>query len=87
MRYVAGAGHGDAHPFKTETMTFKHRFGEVDQAIARRLRTNQAAAEGKPFAGEDAGAVIGKLAHHSRHKAHFAPAHADIPGRHVGIRP
>lgn len=42
--------------------------------------------QGESFTGEDAGAVVGELAHHSGHKADFATADADIARRYVGIR-
>ena len=67
-------------------MTLEHGLCEVNQAVPGRFRADQAPAKRQPFAGKDAGAVVGKLFHHPGHKAHFTSAHADITGRHVGIR-
>ena len=87
LRHVARAGNRHASAFKAQTVALKHRFGEVNQAIAGGFRTNQAAAEGETFAGKYAGAVVRELTHHPGHKADFTTAYADITGRHVGIRP
>jgi len=86
LRDVAGAGNRHASAFEAEAVTFEHRFGEVDQTVTGGFRTDQAAAKGEAFTGEDAGAVVGELAHHPGHKADFAAADADIARRYVGIR-
>ncbi len=52
--------------------------GEVDQAVTSGFRTGSSYRQRRvPFTGEDAGAVVGELAHHSGHKSDFATADTD----------
>ncbi len=81
LRYAAGAGHGDAS-FETETMTFKHRFGEVDQRQACRLGESLCFRRRKACRWY-AGAVM-EAAHHAACPLRACPRR--YPGRH-GIRP
>jgi len=64
----------------------RRAFDEVDGAVAGGFRAHQAAAVGQALAGEYAGGVVAEFLHHAGHEADLARAHADVAGRHVGVR-
>ena len=65
---------------------WQHEFGEVDEAVAGRFRADEAAAVGKPFAGEHRGEAVGQAFVLAEKVADFAAANADVAGGNVGIR-
>ncbi len=86
MRDVAGAGDQHALAVEVAPAPVQHLLREIDGAVAGGLGTHQAAAEGQALAGEDAGGLVRQLLHHAGHEADLAAAHADIAGRHIGVR-
>src|SRR5690606_13028565 len=62
-----------------------HIFDKIDQAIAGRLRANQAAAKGQSLAGKDTGRIVRDFFHHAGHKADLPRAYADVASRNIGV--
>ncbi len=65
----------------------QHFCGKIDRAVACGFRADEAAAPVEAFAGEHARKFVAQPLVHAEHVAYFAPAHADIARRDIGIRP
>ena len=86
LRHVARTGHGDAHAFERAAPRFQHFLCKIHGAVARRFRPHQRAAKAGALAREHAVGAVAEFFHHAGHITHFAPAHADVAGRHVRVR-
>ena len=82
---VAEAGDGDGLALEAVALGLQHFLGEVDDAEAGGLGTDEAAAPVQALAGQHAGELVGELLVLAEHVADFAAAHADVAGGHVGV--
>ena len=64
----------------------EHFLGEVDGAVAGGLGPDQRAAPVQALAGQHAGELVADALVLAEEEADLAAAHADVAGRHVGVR-
>ena len=86
LRHVAAAGNGNAFVRHAVAFGFEHVVGKINRAVARGFRTDEAAAVGQAFAGEDGCKFVGEFFVLAEQEADFAAAHADVARGNVGIR-
>src|SRR5262249_2803894 len=81
---VAGARYGGRLAGDAVAALREHRFGEIDEPIARRLGANVTAAVRRCLSREDAGEAILESTILAEHEADLTTAHADVAGGNVG---
>ena len=83
---ISGARNHNGAPVEALSGTFQHFLREVAQAVARRLCSLQAAAVAQPLARQCAVEFVVQALVLAEEVADLAAAHADVPGRHIGVR-